>query len=154
MAKLVLSSFAELQAYEGKELGVSDAHEITQAQIDTFANATLDHQWIHTDPARAAKESPFGTTIAHGYLTLSMAPYLLSQILELRNIKMGINYGMEKLRFLDPVKVGSKLRLRAELVELKDLRGTARMTLKLSFEVEGAAKPAAIGEVIYLYQFA
>ncbi|TGJ98905.1 MaoC family dehydratase [Leptospira langatensis] len=154
MPKLVISSFAELQAYEGKVLGVSEPHEITQAQIDKFADATLDHQWIHTDPARAAKESPFGTTIAHGYLTLSMAPYLLSQILELKNIKMGINYGMEKLRFLDPVKVGSKLQLKAELVELKDLKGTARMTLKLSFEVVGAPKAAAVGEVIYLYQFA
>ncbi|BDA79866.1 acyl dehydratase [Leptospira kobayashii] len=153
MAKLVLSSYSELESYVGKELGVSEVHEITQEQINLFANATLDHQWIHTDPDRAAKESPFGTTIAHGYLTLSMAPFLLSQILELKNIKMGINYGIEKLRFLDPVKVGSKLKLRAELVELKDLRGTARMTLKLSFEVEGASKAAMVGEVVYLYQF-
>ncbi|TGN07039.1 MaoC family dehydratase [Leptospira ilyithenensis] len=153
MAKLVLSSYSELEAYVGKELGVSEVHEITQEQINLFANATLDHQWIHTDPDRAAKESPFGTTIAHGYLTLSMAPFLLSQIFELKNIKMGINYGIEKLRFLDPVKVGSKLKLRAELTELKDLRGTARMTLKLSFEVEGASKAAMVGEVVYLYQF-
>ncbi|RHX84309.1 MaoC family dehydratase [Leptospira stimsonii] len=154
MAKVVLSSFAELEAYTGKEIGVSDYHTITQEQVNRFADATLDHQWIHTDPERAAKESPFGTTIAHGYLTLSMAPYLLSQILELKNIKMGINYGMEKLRFLEPVKVGSKLRIRAELIELKDLRGTARMTLKMTFETEGSTKAAAVGEVIYLYQFA
>ncbi|WP_411821712.1 MaoC family dehydratase [Leptospira sp. 'Mane'] len=153
MAKLILSSYSELEAYVGKELGVSEAHEITQEQINVFGKATLDNQWIHTDPDRAAKESPFGTTIAHGYLTLSLAPFLLSQILELKNIKMGINYGIEKLRFLDPVKVGSKLKLRAELIELKNLRGTARMTLKLSFEVEGATKAALVGEVIYLYQF-
>lgn len=99
MAKVVLSSFAELAAYAGKEIGVSDYHTVTQEQVKKFADATLDHQWIHTDPDKAAKESPFGGTIAHGYLTLSMAPYLLSQILELKNIKMGINYGMEKLGF-------------------------------------------------------
>lgn len=148
-----VSSLKELEALVGQELGLSDYHTITQEQIQTFADATLDQQWIHTDPERCAKESPFGAAIAHGYLTMSLAPYLLSQILKPENLKMGINYGMEKLRFLDPVKVDSRIRLRAELADVKNLRGTAKITLKLTFEIENNDKPAAIAEVIYLYQF-
>lgn len=151
--KTTVRTFAEMESYVGKEFGVSDYHTVTQTQINQFADATLDHQWIHIDPARAAKESQFGSTIAHGYLTISLAPYLLSQILDLPNLKMGVNYGIDSLRFMNPVKVNAKIRLKAELLELKNLKGTARSKIKLTFEVEGEPKPVCVAEVTYLYQF-
>jgi acyl dehydratase len=150
---LKISSYKELAAYVGKPLGISPYLTIDQDRIDKFAEATLDHQWIHTDPERAAQESDFGSTIAHGYLTLSLAPYFLGQILELSNIKMGVNYGLDALRFINPVKVGSRLRMHADLAELKDLRGTARAKINVNFEIEGELKPACVAEVTYLYQF-
>ena len=151
---LKISSYKQFETYIGKELGVSEYVIIDQARINNFAEATLDFQWIHTDPERAAKETEFGTTIAHGYLTLSMAPYLLGQIVEMANLKMGVNYGVDNLRFMSPVKCDSKVRMRAELAEMKNLRGTARAKIKITFEIEGVEKPACVGEVTYLYQFA
>ena len=151
---LTIGSYEELEAYIGKELGVSEYLKIEQDRINAFAEATLDYQWIHTDPERAARETEFGTSIAHGYLTVSLAPYMLGQILDLNNLKMGVNYGIDNLRFMSPVKCGSRLRLRAELAEMKNLRGTARAKIKLTFEIEGVEKPACVGEVTYLYQFA
>ena len=153
MGKVTLGSLADLEQYVGKEIGVSDWHTVTQKQIQAFADATLDQQWIHTDPARARTESPFGTTIAHGYLTLSLAPYLLAQVIDIKNLKMGVYYGMESLRFMEPVKVDSKIRARVELIDLKNLKGTAKCTFKISFELENVKKPACVAEVIYLYQF-
>ncbi len=153
MAKVTVSSLSELEAYVGKELGASDWHTITQEQIQKFADGTLDHQWIHVDVERAKKESPFGAPIAHGYLTISMAPYLLSQIVDVKNLKMGVNYGIETLRFIEPVKVNSRLRVVAELKELKNLKGMGKCTFKLTFEMEGVKKPACSAEVVYLYQF-
>jgi acyl dehydratase len=140
----------ELKALQGKHLGYSDHVEITQEQVNTFADATGDHQWIHVDPERA-KAGPFGGPIAHGYLTLSLTPALLPQILQVGGISMGVNYGCGKVRFPSPVPVGSKVRAGAELVSVEDVAGGAQVTLLVTFEVEGAPKPSCVAEVIYRY---
>jgi len=153
MDKLIISSFAEFEKYIGKELGVSEYLKITQEQINKFAEATLDPQWIHIDPERAKKESPFGDTIAHGYLTLSVAPYLWKQIAEINNIKMMINYGVEKMKFNQPVLVNSEVRLRAKLESLADLRGITKAQIHITMEIEGSKKPAYTASLIFLYHF-
>ncbi|MHA6247955.1 MaoC family dehydratase [Pontibacter sp. CAU 1760] len=153
MSQLTISSLAELAQYEGKEMGVSDYHTITQAQITQFANATLDHQWIHLDEARAQTESPFGGTIAHGYLTVSLLPYLWSQIASIQNLKMQVNYEIESLRFNQAVVVNSAVRLRAKLLSLKDLRGIAKARLEVTLEIKDSKKPAYTGIITFLYHF-
>jgi acyl dehydratase len=140
----------ELKALQGQHLGHSDYVQITQEQVNQFAEATGDHQWIHTDPERA-KAGPFGGPIAHGYLTLSLAPALLPQILQVGGISMGVNYGCGKVRFPSPVPVGSKVRAGAELVSVEDVAGGAQVTMRVTFEVEGAPKPSCVAEVIYRY---
>ena len=140
----------ELKALAGQHLGYSDFVEITQEQVNQFAEATGDHQWIHTDPERA-KAGPFGGPIAHGYLTLSLAPALLPQILQVGGISMGVNYGCGKVRFPSPVPVGSKVRAGAQLVSVEDVAGGAQVTMLVTFEVEGAPKPSCVAEVIYRY---
>ena len=140
----------ELKALQGQHLGHSDYVEITQEQVNLFADATGDHQWIHIDPERA-KAGPFGGPIAHGYLTLSLAPALLPQILAVGGISMGVNYGCGKVRFPSPVPVGSKVRAGGELVSVEDVAGGAQVTLQVTFEVEGAPKPSCVAEVIYRY---
>src|SRR3954452_6382696 len=140
----------ELKAMQGKHLGWSDFVEITQEQVNTFADATGDHQWIHVDPERA-KSGPFGGPIAHGYLTLSLTPALLPQILQVGGISMGVNYGCGKVRFPSPVPVGAKVHAGAELVSVEDVAGGAQVTLLVTFEVEGAPKPSCVAEVIYRY---
>jgi acyl dehydratase len=140
----------DLKTYVGKHLGYSDYIEITQEQVQHFADATGDQQWIHTDPERA-KAGPFGGPIAHGYLTLSLAPALLPQILLVGGISMGVNYGCGKVRFPSPVPVGSKVRAGAELVSVEDVAGGAQVTMSVTFEVEGAPKPSCVAEVIYRY---
>ena len=140
----------DLKTYVGKHLGYSDYVEITQEQVNLFADATGDHQWIHIDPERA-KAGPFGGPIAHGYLTLSLAPALLPQILAVGGISMGVNYGCGKVRFPSPVPVGSKVRAGAELVSVDDVAGGAQVTMSVTFEVEGAPKPSCVAEVIYRY---
>lgn len=144
-------SLDELKGLEGQELGVSEWHPVTQEEINLFADATHDHQWIHVDPDRAKKESPFGGPIAHGYYTLSLAPHLMSQILAVTGIRMGVNYGLNRLRFPGPVPVGSKVRLRASLAGIEDIQGGAQATVQMTFEVEGANKPGCIAEAIYRY---
>jgi acyl dehydratase len=139
-----------LKARTGEQLGHSDWHEITQDQVDRFADATGDHQWIHVDPERA-NASPFGGTIAHGYLTLSLAPALLQEVWRVEGISMGLNYGINRLRFPAPVPVGSKLRLGARLAAVDDIAGGAQGTLELTFEVEGQDKPGCVAEVVYRY---
>jgi len=134
----------------GEHLGYSDCHEVTQDQVNLFADATGDHQWIHVDPERA-KAGPFGGPIAHGYLTLSLAPALLPQILQVQGISMGVNYGTEKVRFPSPVPVGSKLRAGAELKAVDDVAGGAQVTMDVTFEVEGAPKPSCVATVVYRY---
>lgn len=153
MSKLTIGSFEEFEQYVGKELGVSDYLTITQEQISLFADATLDHQWIHTDPERAKTESPFKSTIAHGYLTVSVLPYLWEQIADFKNVKMMVNYGIEKLKFMQAVAVNSELRMIAKLVSLKNLRGTTKAELNIVIEIKDQKKPALEANIIFLYIF-
>ena len=150
---IIIKNFAEFEAFSGKEIGASAFHQITQAQINKFADATLDHQWIHTDTEKAAKEGPFNATIAHGYLTLSLIPYLWKQIVEIRNLKMEINYGIENLKFGQAVLVNSEVRLKAKLNSIVNLRGVCKATLGVELEISGQNKPAFKGDVVFLYHF-
>ncbi|MDD4109017.1 MAG: MaoC family dehydratase [Prolixibacteraceae bacterium] len=153
MAKTIINSYEEFEALLGKEIGISEYIRITQKQIDQFADATLDYQWIHTDPARAAEESPFKSTIAHGYLTLSMLTYLWDSIVDVRNVKMIVNYGIERLRFQQPVLVGDRIRAHVWLNDIRNLRGIARIQVKILVEIEGRKKPAYDALVTFLYHF-
>ncbi len=153
MAKVIIGSYAEFEQHLGKELGVSEYLTIDQERINRFADATLDHQWIHTDVQRAAVESPFKKTIAHGYLAMSLVPYLWNQIAEINNISMLINYGIEGLKFNQPVVVGSQVRLRVKLASLVNLRGIAKTGLDAVLEIKDNPKPAFTATVILLYHF-
>jgi acyl dehydratase len=153
MRPVIISSHDEFESYIGKEIGVSDYLKITQERIDRFAEATLDYQWIHTDPERAAREGSFGKTIAHGYLNISISPYLWEQIAEIRNIDMMINYGIEDLKFNQAVLVDSEVRLRAGLKSLVNLRGVSKCHLKVDLEIKGNKKPAFTGVLVFLYYF-
>lgn len=150
---VIINSYAEFEQHVGKELGVSDYLIITQEQINQFAEATLDRQWIHTDQKRAATESPFGKTIAHGFLTLSVIPYLWDQIAEVNNIKLLVNYGIESLKFNQPVVVDSEVRLRVNLQSIVNLRGIAKASLSATLEIKGNPKPAFAATIIFLYHF-
>ena len=138
----------EMAGSVGSHLGHSNWLEITQERIDAFADATDDHQWIHVDPERA-KSGPFGTTIAHGYLTLSLAVRFVDEIFTVEGVRMGINYGTNKVRFVSPVPVGSKLRAGGVLAAVEEIEGGLQATLDLTFEVEGAGKPACVAQVLY-----
>ena len=141
----------DLLGNEGMELGVSDWLEIDQKRIDTFADATDDHQWIHVDPTRA-KDGPFGSTIAHGYLTLSLVNKFLPEIVEVHGISMGVNYGNDKLRFPAPVPVGSRIRGRAELVKAEEVKnGAIQSTVRVTIEIEGNDRPACVVDTISRY---
>ncbi|NJN24528.1 MAG: MaoC family dehydratase [Cyclobacteriaceae bacterium] len=153
MSKLTINSHAEFEQYIGKELGASDFMTITQDRINKFADATDDHQWIHTEPDRAKKEGGFGSTIAHGYLNISIAPFLWKQIAEIRNIDMMINYGIEDLKFNQPVLVDSEVRLTAKLKSLANLRGISKCHLQVTLEIRGNSKPAFSGVLVFLYYF-
>ncbi|MDR0873158.1 MAG: MaoC family dehydratase [Prevotellaceae bacterium] len=153
MAKRIINSFDELQALIGQELGVSEYHQFTQEQINLFADATLDHQWIHTEPERAKTESPFKGTIAHGYLTLSILPHLWNQIVDVQNLKLQVNYGIERLKFNQPVLVNSRVRLVAKLINAVNLRGVVRANIGVTLEIEDNRKPAYEGEIVFLYHF-
>ena len=146
------ASAAQLKAAVGKHLGHSEWLRIEQARIDGFAEATGDHQWIHVDPERA-KTGPFGATIAHGYLTLSITNNFLPQLVRVPTAKLGINYGANKLRFPAPVKVGSRVRCGAELLEVSDVPGGVQVIVRLTVEVEGGDKPACVVESIGRYVF-
>ncbi|MGY1841965.1 MaoC family dehydratase [Modestobacter sp. SYSU DS0875] len=137
-----------VKSLAGKDLGTSDWVEITQEMVNTFADATGDHQWIHVDPERAKKESPFGGPIAHGYLTLSLTPQFLPQLMNITGFSMGVNYGTEKVRFPAPVPVGSKLRARAVVDQVTDVPGGVQMQTTLTFEVEGGTKPACVATIV------
>ncbi|AEL25489.1 MaoC family dehydratase [Cyclobacterium marinum] len=153
MSKLIINSFEDFQDYIGKELGVSEYHQVTQDQINLFADATIDHQWIHTDPEKAKAEGAFGGTIAHGYLTLSLVPFLWNQIVQVNNLKMMVNYGIENLRFANPVKVNDEIRMHATLANISDLRGTIKTEMKVKIEIKGEKKPALAAQLIFLYHF-
>ena len=153
MGKLIINSYAEFEKYVGIELGVSEYHKITQEQINQFADATLDYQWIHVDAERAKKDSPFGSTIAHGYLSISVLPFLWDQIIQVNNITMLVNYGIESLKFGQPVVVNSEVRIRTVLKSLIDLRGTAKAEVEVVMEIKDSKKPAYKGVIVFLYQF-
>lgn len=153
MSKVIIRSFDEFAAFIGKEIGTSGYHTVTQEQIDLFAKATLDFQWIHINPERAREESPFGSTIAHGYLTLSLIPYLWDQIAEVRNYKMLVNYGIEDLRFNQPVRVNDQVRLRVALKNISNLRGIAKAEMNITMEIKDNPKPAFSGTILFLYHF-
>jgi acyl dehydratase len=142
-------TLAELEAGAERDLGASEWHEIAQEQIDLFAQATGDHQWIHVDP-EAAANGPFGTTVAHGYLTLSMLPMLLSEVVSVTDAVMGVNYGTEKIRFTSPVPSGSRVRLHARLVRTERRGPSVVWTVGVQVEIEGQEKPALVGEVVYM----
>lgn len=153
MSKVIINSFHEFTALLGKNIGVSDYVELSQERINMFADATLDHQWIHIDTERAATESPFKTTIAHGYLTLSVLPYLWNQIIEVKNLKMMVNYGMDKMKFGQAVKSGESVRLVADLHSIENLRGIAKVQIKFSIEIKETNKKALSGIATFLYYF-
>lgn len=147
-------ALADVKSLVGQELGVSDWHLVTQEAVNAFADATYDHQWIHVDAERAKRESPFGGPVAHGYYTLSLAPYLLSQIWQVEGVQMGVNYGLNRLRFPAPVLVGKRIRARATLnsvEEVKDVPNAIQVTLGITFEVEGGDKPVCVAEGVFRY---
>jgi len=153
MGKLVINSHKEFEQYIGKVLGYSPYLKITQDQINKFADATLDHQWIHTDPERALRESPFKKTIAHGYLALSVIPYLWEEVAQINNVKMLVNYGIEKLRFNQPVLVDNEVRLKVSLDSIVDLRGISKAQLQADLEIKDSPKPAFTSTITFLYHF-
>jgi acyl dehydratase len=148
----VIPSVRALKQFVGKPLGASSWVTVSQEQINAFADATGDHQWIHVDVERARRESPFKGTIAHGYLTLSLAPSLLPEIFRVEGARMGVNYGIEKMRLPAPVPAGARVRVLAELKDVRDMPGGgARATLGLVFEIESGGKPACVADAIYVY---
>ena len=153
MSKLIINSYSDFEKYIGQELGVSEYMTITQEQINKFAEATLDFQWIHVDVERAKIESPFKNTIAHGYLNLSVLPHLWDQIIQVNNLKLLVNYGIEKLKFNQAVVVGSEVRLKAKLNSIVNLRGIAKTEINVSLEIKDNKKTAMDAIVIFLYHF-
>lgn len=153
MAKTVINSLQEFAALEGITLNYSGYMKITQEQINKFADATMDHQWIHIDEKRAKKESQFGSTIAHGYLTLSILPPLWNEIIEVNNIKMLVNYGIDNFKFSEAVRVNDEVRLKVKVLKVKDLRGICKAEMRATLEIKNRKKPAYIGTIIFLYHF-
>ena len=147
---LTFTNLAEFSAHAGKPLGETDYLTITQERIELFAEATGDHQWIHTNPTLAAQHSPFKTTIAHGFLTLSLAPTLMAELYRINSVTMGINYGANKIRFMHPVPVGSRLQMKATLLQAEPQHQGIRSTIECTFMLEGQAKPACVAELITL----
>jgi acyl dehydratase len=143
-------ALGDLAGLAGDRLGVSRWHTVTQEQVRLFADATGDHQWIHVDPERA-RAGPFSTTIAHGYLTLSLAPMLLWDVLEVRGASEVVNYGIGKVRFPAPVPIGSRVRLIIDLVAVEETKGGVQTSLGLTFDVEGVDKPACVAEILFRY---
>ncbi|MFN8544436.1 MAG: MaoC family dehydratase [Candidatus Binatia bacterium] len=146
----IFASPAELRSAVGRHLGHSDWLEITQDRINRFADATGDHQWIHVDPERA-KNGPFGTCIAHGYLTLSLVNLFLPQIVEVHGIRMGVNYGADRVRFPAPVRVGARIRGGGELVKVEDVKDGVQATVRVTVEIEGGDRPACVVDTISRY---
>lgn len=153
MNPIIIGSFEDFEKHNGQQLGTSDYFKITQSQINLFADATYDHQWIHTDPERAKAQGAFGDTIAHGYLTLSIVPHLWEQIIRVENLKMMINYGIENLRFAQAVTVNSEVRLVANLKNVANLRGTVKAEVEVKLEIKDQKKPAFTGVLVFLYHF-
>lgn len=148
MPKITIHTLEELKQWVGKEIAVSDWLQVDQDRIDRFADATGDHQWIHVDPVRAKAESPFGSTIAHGYLTLSLLPHMMMETLAIEGGRMSINYGLNRVRFAAPVRAGDRIRTRFTLAELEDIAGGIQLTWHALIEIEGQHKPACVAEMI------
>ncbi len=151
MAITTFDGIDQVRAAVGTHLGYSAYTEVTQERVDQFADATGDHQWIHVDVERARAESPFGGPIAHGYLTLAISNELLPQILEVRGVSLGVNYGVDRIRFPAPVPVGSRLRAGAELVDVSDVKGGIQTLVRITLEVEGGTKPVCIIDSLSRY---
>lgn len=152
MSQRIIESIAELKSLIGHEVAASDWFEVTQSRINDFADATEDHQWIHVDVDRAKSDSPFHSTIAHGFLTLSLLPHLAAQALKVEGeFKMGINYGLNRLRFVSPVPAGSRVRARFTLQQVEDVAGGVQLTWSVTCEIEGGAKPALVAEWLVRY---
>jgi acyl dehydratase len=151
MAATTFNGIDEVRAAVGSHLGYSDYTEVTQQRVDQFAESTGDHQWIHVDVERARAESPFGGPIAHGYLTLSISNELLPQILEVKGVSLGVNYGVDRIRFPAPVPVGSRLRAGAELVDVTDVKGGIQTLVRITLEIEGGTKPVCIIDSLSRY---
>jgi acyl dehydratase len=147
---LVLDEPADLLKLVGKRLGTTDWMQITQQQVDMFADATGDHQWIHTDPARAAN-GPFKGTIAHGYLTLSLAPVAISRVLQIRELTAALNYGLDKVRFPAPVRVGSHVRATVDVMSARQKTSGVESVFGVTYEIDGEPRPACVADVIVLY---
>lgn len=153
MPSTVFESKEEFLKKIGDDLGTSDWFEVTQEKLNLFADATGDHQWIHVDPERAA-QGPFGKTIAHGYLTLSLVPLLMKDVISVNGVKMGINYGVNKVRFPSPVPVGKRVRLNARLASAEEVEPNGvHVIYEMTFEVEGEEKPACVAETIFRFYF-
>jgi len=153
MEKLIIRSHAEFEEHVGLELGVSSYMTVTQEQINKFADATFDHQWIHVDAERAKTEGAFGSTIAHGYLTLSLLPFMWDEIIQVENIKMLVNYGIDSFKFNQPVLVNSRIRAHVVLRSVTNLRGITKIQLEIKMEIEENRKPAFEGIMTFLYHF-
>lgn len=143
-------TMAELPGLEGKDLGHSEWIEVSQERINTFADATDDHQWIHVDPERA-KKGPFGGAIAHGFLTLSLTIPMWTQILDVTDCPTKVNYGLDKVRFVSPVKAGSKIRLNAKLASVTEVAGGLQLGVDMTIEIEGGEKPAVIAHALHRF---
>lgn len=150
---VTVNSFEEFAAYEGKELGVSNWIELTQERINVFADATDDHQWIHVDTEKAKAESPFGQTIAHGYLTISMVPHMWNEIIEVNNLERMMNYGIKEMRFAQPVLSGQSIRMRVDLKEILNLRGAIKTDVHFVIEIKETGKKAVEGISTFVYYF-
>lgn len=153
MEKVIVNSYEDFEKLVGQQIGTSGYVELSQKRINLFADATLDHQWIHVDTERAGAESPFKSTIAHGYLTLSMLPYLWNQIIEVNNLKMMVNYGLDQMKFGQPVLAGQSIRLTTKLHSLANLRGVAKAEIKFTIEIKDQPKKALEGIAVFLYYF-
>ena len=153
MGKVVINSYEDFEKLVGQQIGVSEYVELPQERINLFADATLDHQWIHVDTERAKVESPFHSTIAHGYLTLSLLPHLWNQIIQVNNLKMMINYGMDKMKFGQAVLSGQSVRLVTTLQSIANLRGICKVEIKFTIEIKDQKKPALTGVATFLYHF-
>lgn len=150
---LIINSYEDFAAYEGKELGTSEWITVSQERINKFADATDDHQWIHVDEEKCKAESPFGQTIAHGYLTMSMLPLMWSQIIEVNNQERMMNYGIEKMRFGQAVLSGQHIRMKVSLDEIQNLRGAIRTNVKFVIEIQETGKKAVDGVATFVYYF-
>lgn len=153
MDKVVFTCYEDFLPYLGKEIGTSEPLKIEQDRINLFADATLDHQWIHVDTEKAKQESPFGQTIAHGYLTVSLMPYLWNEIVDVQNTERQINYGMDKMKFSQPVISGQSIYLKASLAEIANLRGAVKTTIKFTLIVKETEKKTLEGQATFIYYF-